>query len=109
MEVIELPGELQSCRSDPYNSTLGRMSASGRYCRKRFFWRVKKFFSAAGASRARRCEGPRRITRDRPQSFVRVLLRLAAAEATKNRLSRDFASCSIFDFFDSRFSSRSDL
>src|SRR5262244_1165810 len=77
------------------------MSTHDRYCRKRFFWRVKKFFSAAGASRARRCEGARRITRDRPQSFVRVLLRLAAAEATKNRLLRDFGSCSIFDFFDS--------
>jgi hypothetical protein len=60
-----------------------------------------KFFSAEDASHARRCEGPHGITRDRPQSVVRVLLRLAAAEATKNRLSRDFGSCSIFDFFDS--------
>jgi len=61
----------------------------------------EKFFSAAGASRARRCEGPRRITRRRPQSFVRVRQRLAEAAAAKNRLSRDLGSCSIFDFFDS--------
>ena len=71
---------------------------AGRCCRKRFFWRVTKVFGAAGASQAHECEGPHRITRDRPRSFVHVLLRLAAAEAAKNRLSRDFGSCSIFDF-----------
>ncbi|SRR5260221_13338642 len=68
----------------------------------------KKYFLAAElnfstplvASRARQCDGPHRITRERSQSFVHVLQRLAAAEAAKNRLSRDFGSCSIFDFFD---------
>src|SRR5229473_4068975 len=34
------------------------------------------------------------------RASVHVLQRLAAAEAAKNRLSRDFGSCSIFDFFD---------
>jgi hypothetical protein len=36
-----------------------------------------------------------------PQSFVRVRQRLAEAAAGNHGLSRDFGSCSIFDFFDS--------
>jgi hypothetical protein len=37
----------------------------------------------------------------RSQTFVLVLQRLTAVERTKNRLSRDFRSLSIFDFFNS--------
>jgi hypothetical protein len=58
-------------------------------------------FSAPPVHAARRCEGPRRIKRRRPQSFVRVRQTLAEAAAGKHRLSRDLESCSIFDFFDS--------
>src|SRR5215470_10541212 len=77
--------------------------------KKVFLAGEKKFFSAAGASRARRCGGPRRISRRRPQSFVRVRQRLAEVAAVKNRLSRDLGSCSIFDFFDSIDPSRKSI
>jgi hypothetical protein len=45
-----------------------------------------KFFRSAGASEARRGEGPHRPTRKRPQGFVPVLPRLAAAGTAENKL-----------------------
>src|SRR3974390_1119093 len=69
---------------------------------KKYFWGWwTKFFRAAGASDARRGEGPHRPIRKPPQGFVHVLRGLAAAEAAENRFLLDFSDSSIFDFFDS--------
>ena len=51
---------------------------------KSLFWRRTNFFSAAGASRERRREGPHRSPQKRSLTFVLVLQRLAAAETMKN-------------------------
>jgi hypothetical protein len=68
---------------------------------KKVFLAGEPNFSTPPVHDARGREGPRRITRRRPQSFVRVRQRLAEAAAGRHRLSRDLGSCSIFDFFDS--------
>jgi hypothetical protein len=79
-----------------------RMSPTGRCCRKREKGRqVHQIFSTTGACRARRCEGPRRITRRRPQSFVHVRQSLAEVAAGKQPSFARLESWSIFDFFDS--------
>ena len=49
-----------------------------------------KFFRAADAFYARRREGPYRFVQDRPRTFVAALNSDAAAEKSKNQLSRDF-------------------
>jgi hypothetical protein len=48
--------------------------------------------------RTRRYEGPHRFTQKRPRTFVAALQSFAAVRASKNQLSRDFRSGSIFDF-----------
>jgi dienelactone hydrolase len=47
---------------------------------------------------ARRREGPYRFIQNRPRTSVAALKSDAAAEKSKNRLSRDFQGCSFFDF-----------
>jgi hypothetical protein len=60
-----------------------------------------KFFRGADALRSPRREGPQRLSQKRPRTFVSLLASIAAAETSKHRLSRDFGSLSIFDFFNS--------
>ena len=60
-------------------------------------WRTK-FSRTTDAFRVRRYEGPHRFTQKRPRTFVAPLQSLAAARMSKNQLSRDFRSISIFDF-----------
>src|SRR5450759_4119859 len=45
-----------------------------------------------------RCEGPYCFAQKRPRTFASALQRVAAVEASKNPLSRDFRYRSIFDF-----------
>jgi len=66
-----------------------------------------KFFRGADALRSPRREGPQRLSQKRPRTFVSLLASIAAAETSKHRLSRDFGSLSIFDFFNSIGQSRS--
>jgi hypothetical protein len=48
--------------------------------------------------RARRREGLHRFIQKRPRTFVSALASYTAVETSKDRLSRDFQSRSIFDF-----------
>jgi hypothetical protein len=57
---------------------------------KSFWGDERNFFRAADAFYARRREGPYRFVQNRPRTFVAVLNSEAAAEKSKNRLSRDF-------------------
>jgi hypothetical protein len=63
-------------------------------------WRLK-FFRAADAFRAQRCEGPRRFSEKRPRTFVSAIWSIPAAALSKNQHLRDFWRRSIFDFFNS--------
>ena len=63
-------------------------------------WRTK-ILRAADAFRARRREGPYRLTQNRPRTLVAALQSAAAAERSNNQHSRDFRSRSIFDFCNS--------
>src|ERR1700687_4192947 len=45
-----------------------------------------------------RCEGPHCFVQKRPRPFVSALQSIAAVEASKNQLLRDFRYRSIFDF-----------
>jgi hypothetical protein len=65
---------------------------------KSFLGEVGKILKTADALRARRREGPHRFIQKRPPAFVLAAENLAAAAASKNRLSRDFRGRSIFDF-----------
>jgi hypothetical protein len=60
-------------------------------------WRTK-ILRAADASYARRREGPYRFIQNRPRVSAESLTSDAAAEKPRDRLSRDFLGCSIFDF-----------
>jgi hypothetical protein len=60
-------------------------------------WRTK-IFRAADAFYARRREGPYRFTQNRSRTSVLALKSDAAAEKSKDQLSRDFPGRSIFDF-----------
>ena len=79
--------------------SLWATSACGRYCCKKVFsgWRTK-IPRAADAFYARRCEGPYRFIQNRSRTSVVALKSVAAAEKSKDQLSRDFQGCSIFDF-----------
>src|SRR5258708_35898902 len=57
-----------------------------------------KILRATDAFYARRREGPYRCVRNRPRTFVPALNSEEAAEKHKNRLSREFWGCSIFNF-----------
>jgi hypothetical protein len=60
-------------------------------------WRTK-ILRAADAFCARRREGPYRFIQNRSRTSVAALKSDAAAEKSKDQLSRDFLGCSIFDF-----------
>ncbi len=60
-------------------------------------WRTK-ILRADDALYARRREGPDRFIQNRSGTSVVALKSDAAAEKSKDRLSRDFWGCSIFDF-----------
>src|SRR6266436_6263294 len=60
-------------------------------------WRTK-IPRADDASYARRREGPYRFIQNRSRTFAVTLKSDAAAEKSKDRLSRDFWGCFIFDF-----------
>jgi hypothetical protein len=60
-------------------------------------WRAK-ILRAADAFYARRREGPYRFIQNRSLVSVVALKSDAAAEKSKDQLSRDFWGCSIFDF-----------
>src|ERR1700726_4044213 len=45
-----------------------------------------------------RCEGPHCFVQKRPRPFVSALQSIAAVEASKNQILRDFRYRSIFDF-----------
>src|SRR5450755_2686674 len=55
-----------------------------------------KFSRTADAFRMWRCEGPHCFAQKRPRTFASALQRVAAIEASKNPLSRDFRLS--FDF-----------
>jgi hypothetical protein len=73
-----------------------------------WFWQIllkksfggggQKFSRGADAFRARRCEGPRRISEKRPRTFVSALRRIPTMKLSKNQHLRDFWGRSIFDF-----------
>jgi hypothetical protein len=60
-------------------------------------WRTK-IPRAADALRAQRREGPYRFIQNQSWASVVAFKGDAAAEKSKDRLSRDFWGCSIFDF-----------
>jgi hypothetical protein len=60
-------------------------------------WRTK-ILRAADAFYARRREGPYRFIQNRSRTSVVALKSDAAAEKSKDQLSRDFPGRSIFDF-----------
>jgi hypothetical protein len=60
-------------------------------------WRTK-ILRAADASSARRREGPYRFIQNRSRTSVAALKSDAAAEKSKDQLSRNFRCRSIFDF-----------
>ena len=60
-------------------------------------WRTK-ILRAADAFYARRREGPYRFIQNRSRTSVVALKSDAAAEKSKDQLSRDFSGRSIFDF-----------
>src|SRR5258707_1022039 len=60
-------------------------------------WRTK-ILRAADAFYAQRREGPYRFIQNRSRISVVALKSDAAAEKSKDQLSRDFLGCSIFDF-----------
>src|ERR1700681_1854416 len=57
-----------------------------------------KILRAADAFYARRREGPYRFIQNRSLASVVAVKSDAAAEKSKDQLSRDFWGCSIFDF-----------
>src|SRR6478609_2752914 len=57
-----------------------------------------KFPGPADAFRMWRCEGPRCFAQKRARPFASTLQSVAAVEASKNQLLRDFRYRSIFDF-----------
>src|ERR1700745_441395 len=61
--------------------------------------RLTRFFRTADAFRTPRREGPQRLLQKRPRTFVSPLASIAAVKTSNHRLSRDFWSLSIFDFF----------
>src|SRR4249919_3017021 len=65
---------------------------------KSFLGDGRKFLRAADALWARRREGPYRFIQNGSRTSVVALKSDAAAEKSKDRLSRDFWGCSIFDF-----------
>ena len=75
------------------------MSASVPILLQKSFWGdERKFLETADAFYARRREGPYRFVQNRPRTFVAALKSDAAAEKSKDQLSRDFWGRSIFDF-----------
>jgi hypothetical protein len=68
-----------------------RMTVAGGW------WRTK-ILRAADAFYARRREGPYRFIQNRPGTSIVALKSDTAAEKSKDQLSRDFSSRSIFDF-----------
>jgi hypothetical protein len=60
-------------------------------------WRTK-ILRAAEAFYARRREGPYRFIQNRSLTSIGALKSDAAAEKSKDQLSRDFSGCWIFDF-----------
>ena len=60
-------------------------------------WRTK-ILRAADAFYVRRREGSYRFIQNRSRTFVAALKSDAAAEKSKDQLSRDFKGCTIFDF-----------
>jgi hypothetical protein len=65
---------------------------------KSFWAGERKFLEAADAFYAQRCEGPYRFIQNRSRILVATLKSDAAAEKSKDQLSRDFWGCPIFDF-----------
>src|SRR5258705_13837157 len=74
------------------------MSEMGRYCCTVFLGSRTKILRAADAFYARRREGPYRFIQNRSRTSVVALKSDAAAEKSKDQLSRDFPGRSIFDF-----------
>jgi hypothetical protein len=77
----------------PYEQTSAAsvgMSQRCRYCCKSLFWWRRKISAAADALYARRREGPYRFIQNRSRTSVVALKSDAAAERSKDRLSRDF-------------------
>jgi hypothetical protein len=76
----------------------GDVRSRGDIVAKVFLWWRTKILRAADAFYARRCEGPYRFIQNRSRTSVVALKSNAAAEKSKDQLSRDFLGCSIFDF-----------
>ena len=90
--------------SEPDIAAVGRYVSKVPILLQKSFWGdERKFFRAADAFYARRREGPYRFIQNRPRTFVAALNSDAAAEKSKNQLSRDFSGRSIFDFCNSSF------
>src|SRR5262249_41848969 len=88
-------------RSSAHVVCAAHESAVGRYCRKRFFWRVKKIFQRRWCIRRAPMWG---TTSNHKKATTE--LRTRPTEACRSGGSQKptfarFGSCSIFDFFDS--------
>jgi len=68
---------------------------------KVFLGERAKFSRTADVSRKRWREGPHRFKQKRPRTIVSALRGFDAVETSKNQLSRNFRSRSIFDFCNS--------
>src|SRR5260370_35674361 len=69
---------------------LNDVCSSGDNVAKVFFGRSTKILRTADPVRSRRREGPYRFVQNRPRTFVAALNSEAAADKSKNQLSRDF-------------------
>src|SRR4029077_4320491 len=96
--LILAKDDVRFCSDYGLRSAVARCPESADFVAKVFLgWRTK-FLRTTDAFRARRREGPHRLSQKRLRTFVRAVRSLAAPEESKNRLSRDFWSRSIFDF-----------
>ena len=77
---------------------IGRCPRRVDFVAKVFLGCRTKILRAADAFCARRREGPYRFIQNRSRTSVVALKSDAAAEKSKDQLSRDFWGCSIFDF-----------
>src|SRR5450631_843730 len=90
--------DVRSCSDSRHVATAAACPFSADIVAKVFWGCRRKIPRAAGAFYARRREGPCRFIQKRSRASVVALKSEAAAEKSKDRLSRDFPGRSIFDF-----------
>ena len=83
------------------NPTSLKVSFSPIPLKKSFLAYERNFSAPRVRPTTRRREGPDRFAQEQSRIFVPARQSLTATEKVRNCLSRDFRSCSIFDFFNS--------